>query len=418
VKHGLRTAVIAGLAFFAGLSVNQVASAARRDGPYRALNVFSDVLEYVLNNYVEEVNERDLVYAAIEGMVGHLDPHSAFLRPDVYRQMKEETSGEFDGVGLELAQRGEQLLVISPIADSPGERAGIQPGDQILEIDGTSTRDMTLLDAVRKLKGATGTKVTLRILREGFSTPQVITVLRDHVRTQSVDWHLLDRERGLAYVRIKGFQDRTDRALKRALDEARAQLGRELGGLVLDLRNNPGGLLEQAVRVSDRFLREGIIVTTEGRGRVNREEERAREKDTEPAYPVVVVVNRGSASASEIVAGALQDHGRAVILGTQTFGKGSVQTLIDLSDGSGLKLTQARYFTPQHRSIQDQGVTPDVVVAETPPPRREPARPAPDEGLASMPPPSLAEDYQLKAAVDVLRAAKKPPEGSRAAVKR
>jgi carboxyl-terminal processing protease len=417
MRRGLRTAAIAGIAFFAGLSVNQVARAARRDGPYRATDVFSEVLGYVLNNYVEEVKEKELIYAAVEGMVGHLDPHSAFMRPDVYRQMKEETSGEFDGVGLELAQRGEQLLVISPIADSPGERAGILPGDQLLEIDGASTRDMTLLDAVRKLKGATGTKVTLRILREGFSTPQLITVLRDHVRTQSVDWHLLDRERGIAWVRIKGFQDRTDRALKRALDEARAQLGRELGGLVLDLRNTPGGLLEQAVRVSDRFLREGIIVTTEGRGRANREEERAREKDTEPGYPVVVVVNRGSASASEIVAGALQDHGRAVILGTQTFGKGSVQTLIDLSDGSGLKLTQARYFTPKHRSIQDHGVTPDVVVAEAPPPRREPARPA-EEGLTSLPPPSLAEDYQLRAAMDVVRAAQKSPEGSRAAVKR
>jgi len=418
VKHRLRTAAIAGIAFFAGLSVNQVARAARRDGPYRATDVFSEVLGFVLNNYVEEVKEKELIYGAIEGMVSRLDPHSAFLRPEVYRQMKEETSGEFDGVGLELAQRGEQLLVISPIADSPGERAGILPGDQILEIDGAPTRDMTLLDAVRRLKGATGTRVTLRILREGFAGPQAITVLRDHVRTQSVEWHLVDRERGLAWVRIKGFQDRTDRALRKALDEARAQLGREIQGLVLDLRNNPGGLLEQAVRVSDRFLREGIIVTTEGRGRASREEERARVKDTEPGYPVVVLVNRGSASASEIVAGALQDHGRAVILGTQTFGKGSVQTLIDLSDGSGLKLTQARYFTPKHRSIQDQGVTPDVVVVEAAPPRREAARAEAPEPVGSLPPPSLSDDYQLKTAVDYLRSAPRPPEGNRAAAKR
>jgi len=387
VKRSCRVVLVALVAFLAGLSLGQVARAARREGPsYRPLDVFAEVLAHVENNYVEELPEKELVYGAIDGLVAKLDPHSTFMRPDVYKQLKEETTGEFDGVGLELTVRAEQLTVVSPIPDSPGERAGILPGDRILQIDGASTRDLSLLDAIRRLKGAPGTKVTLQILREGFAAPLDLTLLRDHIRTQSVEWRLLDREAGLVYLRIKSFSDRTDRSVKRALDEARAQLGRELRGLALDLRNNPGGLLDQAVRVSDRFLREGIIVTTEGRGRGNREVEMAKEKDTEPDYPVVVLVNRGSASASEIVAGALQDHKRGTILGAQTFGKGSVQTVIDLSDGSGLKLTQARYYTPKHRSIHEQGITPDVPVAESPP----------ASGAAP-------EDVQLLRAAEVLR---------------
>jgi len=392
VKRSALTAVLVGAAFLAGSMVGQEARAARRDGPYRPLDVFSRALEHILNLYVDEVPEKELVYGAIDGMVAKLDPHSTFLRPDLYRQLKEDTSGEFDGVGLELSSRGEQLVVVAPIADSPGERAGILPGDQILEIDGVSTRDMALVEAVRRLKGAPGTRVVLRIQREGFTAPQALTVLRDLIRTRSVDWNVADRERGLAHVRIRAFQDRTERALKRALDDARGQLGREIQGLVLDLRNNPGGLLDQAVRVSDRFLREGIIVTTEGRGQANREEERAHERDTEPGYPIVVLVNRGSASASEIVAGALQDHKRGVIMGTQTFGKGSVQTIIDLPDGSGLKLTNARYFTPKHRSIHEQGITPDVVVADAPAPGAGPA----------------GADFQLRSALDYLRGSAAP----------
>ena len=359
-------ALVAGT-FFAGLSVDHVARAARRDGgqPYRALDVFADVLAYIENGYVEDVKERDLVYGAIEGMVGRLDPHSQFMRPEVFRALKEETSGEFDGVGLELTVKDDQLVVVSPIADAPGERAGILPGDRLLRIDGVPTRDLPLADAIRRLKGAPGSKIALEIMRVGFSSPQTLNMVRDRVRTQSVEWRILDGERGYVLVQVKTFQDRTDAALKKGLDGARAQLGGEIRGLVLDLRNDPGGLLEQAVRVADRFLREGVIVSTEGRGRRNVEVERARVKDTEPAYPMIVLVNRGTASASEIVAGALQDHGRAVILGTQTFGKGSVQSVIDLEDGSGLKLTVARYFTPKHRSIQELGITPDVLAPET-----------------------------------------------------
>ncbi len=401
-------------AFFAGLAVDHVASAARRAAaqPYRALDVFSDVLAHVENSYVEEVDEKDLVYGAIDGMMARLDPHSVFMRPDVYKQMRDDTTGEFDGLGLEVTIDDGQLTVVSPVAESPGERAGIKPGDKILSIDAAPTKDMTLTDAIRRMKGAAGTKAVLEIMREGFAAPQKLTLVRDRIRTQSVDMRVLDGDRRYAYVRVKSFQERTDKNLTRVLDEARAAVQGQIRGLVLDLRNNPGGLLDQAVRVSDVFLSSGVIVTTAGRGKRNVEVERAHEKDTEPAYPMIVLVNKGTASASEIVAGALQDHGRAVIMGTPTFGKGSVQTIIELEDGSGLKLTVARYYTPKHRSIQELGIAPDVIVADAAPPRvgepspgerdlkrhlRNDATPA---STAAQPP----DDFQLKTALDYLKA--------------
>jgi carboxyl-terminal processing protease len=400
--------------FFAGLAVDHVASAARRAAaqPYRSLDVFSDVLAHVENSYVEEVGEKELVYGAIEGMMAKLDPHSVFMRPDVYRQMRDETTGEFDGLGLELTLVDGELTVIAPVAESPGERAGIRPGDRILSIDGAATKEMPLADAIRRMKGPAGTKATLEIMREGFATPQRLVLVRDRIRTQSVDMRVLDADRRYAYVRVRTFQERTDRNLAKALDDARAALGGELRGLVLDLRNNPGGLLDQAVRVSDVFLADGVIVTTAGRGRRNVEVERAREKDTEPAYPLIVLVNKGTASASEIVAGALQDHGRAVIMGTPTFGKGSVQTVIELEDGSGVKLTVARYYTPKNRSIQEMGIAPDVVVADAAPSpvgeghagerdlKRHLKNDAPTPVVASHPP----DDHQLRTALDYLKA--------------
>jgi carboxyl-terminal processing protease len=417
LRRALPAAAVA-LAFLAGLSVDRVARAApRRDTaqPYRSLDVFAEVLAYVRNNYVDEVKEQDLVYGAIDGLVQKLDPHSAFLRPDVYRMMRDETSGEFDGVGLELVLRDEQLTVLSPIADSPAERAGLRPGDRILQIDGVPTREMVVAEAARRMKGPAGTQVVLQVMREGFRDPQAITLVRDHVRTAAVDWRVLDAAAGVALVRVKSFQDRTDRQLRKALDDVRAALKGEIHGLILDLRNNPGGLLDQAVRVADRFLASGVIVSTEGRGRRAAEVERAREKDTEPGYPVVVLVNRGSASASEIVAGALQDHGRAVILGAPTFGKGSVQTVIELEDGSALKLTVAKYYTPKHRSIQDSGITPDLAVGEaSTPARAEPserdaaphARPGPRDPPHGGARPPGAADPQVERALDVLRAAR------------
>jgi carboxyl-terminal processing protease len=412
-----RLALVVALAaaFFAGLAVDHAASAARRAStqPYRPLDVFSDVLAHVENSYVEEVDEKDLVYGAIDGMMARLDPHSAFMRPDVYKQMRDETTGEFDGLGLEVTIDEGVLTVVSPVVESPGERAGIRSGDRILAIDGTPTKEMTLPDAIRRMKGAAGTKAVLEIMREGFAAPQKLTLVRDRVRTQSVDMRVLDADRRYAYVRVRAFQERTDRNLRKALDDARAALAGQIRGLVLDLRNNPGGLLDQAVRVSDVFLSSGTIVTTAGRGRRNVEVERARDKDTEPTYPMIVLVNKGTASASEIVAGALQDQARAVIMGTPTFGKGSVQTIIELEDGSGLKLTVARYYTPKHRSIQELGIAPDVVVADVAPPRAGEGQPGErdlkrhlrnEAVAASTSAQPAADDFQVKTALDYLRA--------------
>jgi carboxyl-terminal processing protease len=402
-----------GAAFVAGLTFDQVALADRKPERYRPLDTFAAVLGHVENSYVEPVSQQELVYGAIEGMMGRLDPHSVFMRPELFKALRDETSGEFDGLGLELTIRNDQLVVISPMADSPGERAGILPGDRLVSIDGTSTRDLTLVDAGRRLRGPPGSKVVLEVMRDGFTSPQKLALLRDRLRLQSVDWRVLDAQRRYAYVRVKAFQDRTDRALRKALDDARAAVKGDLRGLVLDLRNDPGGLLDQAVRVADAFLASGVIVTTEGRNRRTVEVERAHEKDTEPGYPLIVLVNRGTASASEIVAGALQDHRRAVIMGTQTFGKGSVQSIIDLEDGAGLKLTVARYYTPNHRSIQEQGITPDVLVADAAPAPRE-------DGVGEkdlkrhlrndsgerprVPAQGPGDDYQLRTALDYLKA--------------
>jgi len=404
-------------AFFAGLSLDHVASAAARRAPqpYRALDIFSHVLSDIENNYVEEVTEQDLVYGAIDGMVARLDPHSAFYRPDAYRQVREETAGVFDGVGLEVTIEGGALTVVSPMAESPAEHAGVRSGDRIVSIDGTSTRDMPLPDATRRLRGPAGTTVALEILREGFEAPQKITLVRDRVRAQSVEWRPLDTERHYLYVRVKSFQERTDQALARAVEDGRAAVGGQIRGLVLDLRNNPGGLVDPAVRCADLFLAGGSIVVTEGRSRRNVEVQRAHEKGTEPGYPLIVLVNRGSASASEIVAGALQDNGRAVIMGTQTFGKGSVQTIIELEDGSGLKLTTARYYTPRHRSIQELGITPDVTVAEVAPPARPENQPTEKDlknhlrndtpvAAAGTAGAGVESDYPLRTALDYLKA--------------
>jgi carboxyl-terminal processing protease len=417
-------------AFFAGLAFDHVASAARRAAaqPYRPLDVFSDVLAHVENSYVEEVDEKELVYGAIDGMMAKLDPHSVFMRPDVYRQMRDDTTGEFDGLGLELTIHDGEVTVISPVAESPGERAGIRPGDRVLSIDATPTKEMTLAEATRRMKGPAGSKVTLEIMREGFASPQRLVLVRDRIRTQSVDMRILDAERRYAYVRVRTFQERTAKNLLKALDDARARLGGQIRGLVLDLRNNPGGLLDQGVRVSDLFLSSGVIVSTAGRGRRNLEVERAREKDTEPPYPLILLVNKGTASASEIVAGALQDHGRAVIMGTPTFGKGSVQTIIELEDASGLKLTVARYYTPKNRSIQEKGIAPDIVVADAAPPPVDEVHAGErdlkrhlrnDKAEALVPTPGVyaPEDHQLRTAldylkaVDILKASTEPPRG-------
>lgn len=338
-------------------------AAGREESAYRQLELFARVLSYVENNYVESVDRKTLIQGAIQGMLDTLDPHTLFMPPEVFREMKIDTSGEFGGLGIEIARKGDRLVVVAPIDDTPAARAGIKAGDELLAIDGESTQGMDLGRALQKMRGPAGGRVLLTLMRAGFNAPRELAILRDHIRIVSVESALYG---GIGHVKVKNFQDRTDLSLKKELDRLRAlNGGRELDGLVLDLRNNPGGLLDQAVAMSDRFLPGNLpIVSTRGRDGRNASEEKSRDRDTEKDYPLVVLVNAGSASASEIVAGALQDHGRAVIMGTQTFGKGSVQTIIELEDGSGLKLTIARYYTPKGRSIQEKGITPDFLVPE------------------------------------------------------
>ncbi len=384
---------------------------------YRELDVFTRVLADIENNYVEPVDEQHLIYGAIRGMVATLDPHSMFLEPKQYQQMRADTAGEWGGLGLETTLRNWVLTVVSPLDDTPAARAGIQPGDQILQIDGVATHDLSLSQSQQKMVGPPGGRIDLLVMRQGFSQPRHLSLILEHIRVNPVDARILEGNFG--YVRIRSFQDRTDRYLKEALQKLRQRAGGPLGGLVLDLRNNPGGLLDQAVQVSDRFLSKGLIVSTEGRNRQHIEKEFAHPADTEPNYPLIVLVNGGSASASEIVAGALQDSGRAVIMGTQTFGKGSVQTVIELDDGSGLKLTIAKYYTPKHRSIQEEGITPDVVVKTAPEEVEDSMRErdlpnhfrSEEGGQAERPPPVIApakplaegQDFQLQTALDYLK---------------
>jgi carboxyl-terminal processing protease len=329
------------------------------------------VLSYVENNYVENVDHDELIYGAIKGMLETLDPHTSFLRPDQYKEMKIDTQGEFGGVGIEVEMRtapdgskDNLLTIMSAIEGTPAAKVGLTTGDVISKIDDAPTRTMHMDDAVQKMRGKTGSPVTLTVERpKAWKEPHVFTLTRELIRVDNVVARPLDA--GYGYVRVKQFSENTDRDLETALDklEHDAPAG-HLSGLVLDLRNNPGGLLDQAVRVADLFIDSGLIVRTEGKdGRVI-DEEKAHSRGTRSGFPMIVLVNGGSASASEIVAGALQDHARAAIMGTQTFGKGSVQTVIELDDGSALKLTIARYFTPAGRCIQEHGITPDVVVEQ------------------------------------------------------
>jgi carboxyl-terminal processing protease len=325
---------------------------------YEKLKVFTEILSLIQSNYVEEVNSRDLIYGAVKGMLDTLDPHSSFMPPEAFKEMQVETQGSFGGLGIEITVKDRMLTVVAPIDGTPADRAGIQPGDRIVKIEGQPTKDMTLMDAVRKLRGPKGSKVTISLLREGTPEPMDVTLVRETIEVHSVRSKALGD--GIFYVRITSFQEKTSKDLERALDQAEQD---NTKALVLDLRNDPGGLLNQAVAVSDMFLDKGqLIVYTQGRIKNQDLRFTAEHNGGLPKWPMVVLVNGGSASASEIVAGALQDWQRAVILGTKTFGKGSVQTVIPLSDGSALRLTTAKYFTPRGRSIHGIGIDPDIVV--------------------------------------------------------
>jgi carboxyl-terminal processing protease len=347
-----------GLVFvFSGQVVTNVSAIPRED--YESLETFTSILSIVKKNYVDEVNSKDLVTGAINGMLGSLDPHSAFLTADLYKDLQMDTQGKFGGLGIEITVRNGVLTVVSPIEDTPAYKAGVKPGDQIIKIEDEYTKDMTLVDAVKKMRGAKGTKIMISIKREGIAELLNFNLMRDTIRVQSVRSRVL--EEGYGYIRLAQFQERTDRDLQKALEKLKEEKG-GLKGLVLDLRNNPGGLLTQAVRVADMFLESGMIVYTEGRLESQKQKYFAHKEGTWSNFPIIVLVNGGSASASEIVAGAMQDHKRAVILGTKSFGKGSVQTILPLDDNSALRLTTARYFTPKGRSIQATGIVPDIVI--------------------------------------------------------
>lgn len=346
--------------FAVGGLVVQNRCAAEGGNDYESIELFTDVLAIVKKSYVEEVDTKKLIYGAINGMLASLDPHSSFMPPDMYKEMKIDTKGSFGGLGIEITIKDGILTVISPIEDTPAFRVGIKAGDQILKIDDRFTKDMGIMDAVKMMRGPKGSKVNLTIVREGFDKPKEFTIVRDIIQVKSVRFMTLDD--GYGYVRIAQFQEKTDSDLVKALKALKDENGGSLKGLVLDLRNDPGGLLDQAVKVADHFVEDGLIVYTEGREKDSRMQFSARKSGTEPVYPMVILINGGSASASEIVAGALQDHKRAVVMGTQSFGKGSVQTIIPLTDDSGLRLTTARYFTPNGRSIQAKGITPDILV--------------------------------------------------------
>ena len=338
------------------------ASSLNTEEDYRSLELLTDVMTLVRDNYVEEVTLKELVEGAVRGMLETLDPHSSYLSVDMYEDLKVEIHGEFGGIGIELTIRDRELTVVAPIEGTPACRAGIQAGDQIVAINGKLTRDIDMMQAVRLLRGPVGDAVELMILRSGLTEPFAVTVVRDLIQVQSVRSRLIDDT--IAYVRLIQFQDRTAADLAEHLAELHTRSAGPFRGLVLDLRNNPGGLLESAAAVADIFLNAGMIVSVSGRHPESQQVFYAQKDGTEPDYPIVVLINGGSASAAEIVAGALQDQQRAIILGEQTFGKGSVQTIIPLYDNSGLRLTTAQYYTPSGRSIQALGITPDIVAAQ------------------------------------------------------
>ncbi|MCS7164307.1 MAG: S41 family peptidase [Thermodesulfovibrio sp.] len=343
---------------FIGVMIGRWSAAQNTDSVYEDLRTFTEVFSTIKKNYVDDVNPKDLIRSAIKGMINSLDPHSAYLTPEAYKDFQTETKGEFGGIGIQIGIKDGVLTVIAPIEDTPAWKAGIKAGDKIIRIDGQSTKDMNINDAVSKMRGPKGKPVTLTIQRDEWKEPRDITIVRDIIRIKSVKYKMIDKEIG--YVKLVQFQEATAQDLANALKVLKDS---GMKSLILDLRNNPGGLLQSAVEVSEQFLPpKHLVVSIQGRAG---EKMQYYTEQVRPSYtdiPMIVLVNQGSASASEIVAGALQDWGRALILGVQTFGKGSVQSLIPLSDGSALKLTTAKYYTPKGRSIHAVGIMPDIVV--------------------------------------------------------
>jgi len=358
--------VIASLIAYAFVLFFNTSSVASTKELYQNIEIFSEALGNIEKNYYSDVERKKLIYGAIKGMVKALDPHSSFMEPDVYKELMIETKGSFSGVGIEITIKDDILTVVSPIEGTPAFEAGIKAGDQIIMVEDKPTKDLVIMEAVKLIRGEKGTKVKLIIRREGVKDPIDFLITRDVIPIKSVRSLLLPFDIG--YIRISTFQGQTDEELSRALKELTKE--KELKGLILDLRNNPGGLLSQAISVADKFLGSGVIVSIKGRDE-KEEKTVAHKNKIDRDYPMIVLVNGGSASASEIVAGALQDNKKALILGTKTFGKGSVQALYTLSDGSGLRLTSAVYYTPSGRSIQASGIEPDIKVDFIPPNNEE-----------------------------------------------
>lgn len=334
-----------------------------REDTYIKLELFSNILSILQENYVEELDTNKVIDGAINGLLLSLDPHSSYLTPDNFKELQDETQGSFTGIGIEITIKDGKLTVVSPIEDTPAYKAGIKAHDTIIKINKDWTKDMSPMEAIKKLRGPKGSGVTISIHRKGWGELKEIKLIRALIPVHSVRSFFL--EPGIAYTRITNFQSHTTRDFKNALDNLEKQ--QRIIGLILDLRNNPGGLLNQAVSIADLFLDSGLIVYTKGRTEDQNMVFKAHKLETRNKHPLVIIVNEGSASAAEIVAGAIQDHRRGLLIGNQTFGKGSVQTIVPLQDGAGLRMTTARYFTPQGRSIQAKGITPDVEVPFIPP---------------------------------------------------
>jgi carboxyl-terminal processing protease len=342
--------------------VSAQAEAVSEPLPLEQLRTFADIFGRIKANYVEQVEDKVLLENAIRGMVSGLDPHSNYLNEEDYKDLQVGTKGEFGGLGIEVGMEDGFVKVIAPIDDTPAQRAGVQSGDLIVRLDDTPVKGLSLNDAVKLMRGKPGTSIELTIIRKGEEKPLKITVIRDTIKVASVKGRLLEKQYG--YLRISQFQSHTTSDLLKTLKRLEKEAGGSLQGMILDLRNNPGGVLNAAVSVSDAFLKKGLIVYTQGRESDSQLRFEAAPDDVLNGAPIVVLVNEGSASASEIVAGALQDQKRAIIMGTQTFGKGSVQTIIPISDSAAVKLTTARYYTPSGRSIQAEGIKPDIELEE------------------------------------------------------
>ncbi|GGB46476.1 peptidase S41 [Roseibium aquae] len=401
------------------LRVSHEAIAAPSD-TYRQLNLFGDVFERVRSDYVEVPDDAELIESAINGMLTSLDPHSSYMSPKSFRDMQVQTRGEFGGLGIEVTMEEGLVKVVSPIDDTPAARAGVLSGDLITYIDGEQVQGLTLNEAVERMRGPVDTEIVVTIRREGVDRPFDITITRDVIRIRSVRWR---EEQDVGYIRVTQFNEQTFDGLKQGIEETTANIGEDnIRGYVIDLRNNPGGLLDQAIAVSDAFLQRGEIVSTRGRNADETQRYNARGGDLADGKPVIVLVNGGSASASEIVAGALQDHRRATILGTRSFGKGSVQTIIPLGANGAIRLTTARYYTPSGTSIQAKGITPDIEVLQDLPDelkgRAETRGEAglrghlegedneggvEESGSQAYVPSNPEEDTQLKLALDLLR---------------